>query len=284
MKGVQMPSVTAFYDPLTNAPEQHYLFIDGGYLRKCLDVFRDLFGTPTPEASLEFGRIKELCRARRAFYYDCLDDRERQGDAVEARERRIKEQEQFFGNIDTLSGFHVRLGSMSGQQKKARQKKVDVMLAVDMLTFGLSKNMTVATLLAGDADFVPIIEALVRAGTFTRVLFEKRSASRELYHAADARLELSVQMLHQWMSSDWRQAHHLPEQGAQDGLPVLPDNDCMREGQMSTRKALVFFRHGKYTLYIEGAWHGQCLVLTHQDFAVLERYATLHHGTISWYE
>ncbi|MBD2254416.1 NYN domain-containing protein [Nostoc parmelioides] len=52
----------------------------------------------------------------------------------------------------------------TGKAKK-EQKEIDIMIAVDMLTHSFQKNMDEATLLAGDLDFKPLIDALVLNGT-----------------------------------------------------------------------------------------------------------------------
>jgi uncharacterized LabA/DUF88 family protein len=158
-------------DPYTGAPEHHYLFVDGGYLRKLTDDFiGKLFDIKDPECFLDFSRIKGA-HIRRAFYYDCFED------------QRLMD---YFNKINSTRGFHARRGSLVGLGKRKRQKQVDVMLAVDMLTYGLTKTMTVATLLSGDADFIPVIKALVRHGTYTNVVCEHGSTAKKLYRNADA--------------------------------------------------------------------------------------------------
>jgi uncharacterized LabA/DUF88 family protein len=50
-----------------------------------------------------------------------------------------------------------------------------------MLRHGFDGNMEKAVLLAGDLDFRPIVEALVRRGVFVEVWYEKNSAAQELW-------------------------------------------------------------------------------------------------------
>jgi hypothetical protein len=50
--------------------------------------------------------------------------------------------------------------------------------------------------LAGDLDFLPIVEALVQRGVFVDVWFDRKSAAKELYDAADFWREIPFSELH----------------------------------------------------------------------------------------
>lgn len=146
--------------------ENTYLFIDGEYLRRVHnDALQSVFNR---DGELAFELVKHEARAQRVFVYDCLDDLRRAGESESAYEGRIATQESFFDGIRSLNGVHVRLGSLRGTPKRFRQKEVDVLLATDMLTHGYDGNMRQAILIAGDLDFRPIVEALVRRGYSSR--------------------------------------------------------------------------------------------------------------------
>jgi hypothetical protein len=93
---------------------------------------------------------------------------------------------QKFDEIRALDRFHVALGEIKGRGRNRRQKRVDVRLAVDMLMHTFRGNMDNATLLAGDVDFIPLIEALVREG-MNITIWHPPQASTELLGAADSR-------------------------------------------------------------------------------------------------
>src|SRR5205823_6397478 len=58
-------------------------------------------------------------------------------------------------------------------------------LTVDMLEHSSHKNMDNALLVAGDEDFTPLVESVVRLGIWVEVYYDPRSAAEELYAAAD---------------------------------------------------------------------------------------------------
>ncbi len=182
-----------------------YLFIDGGYLKKVYEnVIHPLFGT---SLVLDFGRIKRFpttpwgtwgnVMVRKAFYYDCLDNIQRPGEPNTDFEDRVAAQEAVFDKINALQGMHVRKGWLSTGRRK-KQKEVDVLLAVDMLTHAFYKNMTAAILVAGDRDFRPVVESLVRLGTHVHLVNNPKAVAKGLLHEADESTELTPTMLASW--------------------------------------------------------------------------------------
>jgi hypothetical protein len=91
------------------------------------------------------------------------------------------------------------------------KKKVDVMLTVDMLTHTFRRNMHKATLLTGDNDFKPLIDALVQDGMFISLLYPPDETSKELMQAADARWPLSMSMIDGFLLDDSRPLFDIPK-------------------------------------------------------------------------
>src|SRR5271170_1987248 len=133
-----------------------YLFIDGEYLRRRMnDAVQKVF---LWDGEINFYSLKSSASAKRVFYYDCIDDEQKPAETKTECEQRVAAQEARFNKIGELNGVHVRYGSLKGSGKKRRQKEVDVLLAVDMLTHGYDGNMGRAVLIAGDLDFRPVVE------------------------------------------------------------------------------------------------------------------------------
>ncbi len=129
--------------------EPTYLFIDGGHLRQYYaEGVREWFGN---EGEINFTFIKSRMAAFKLFYYDCLDDVKRSGESEEDYNERVGKQEEQFDLIRSVVGAHVRRGSLTGKnEKKRRQKEVDILLTVDMMNHAIRQNMKRAVLLAGD--------------------------------------------------------------------------------------------------------------------------------------
>jgi uncharacterized LabA/DUF88 family protein len=118
-----------------------YVFIDGEYLRqRHRDAMRQFFGV---DGELEISPIMLQARASRVYFYDAIDYTRRPDETEKAWETRVVSLEKFFSHIRSLSGFHVRTGSVRPGRKR-EQKEVDVLLAVDMLTHGFNGSMSKA--------------------------------------------------------------------------------------------------------------------------------------------
>jgi uncharacterized LabA/DUF88 family protein len=195
-----------------------YFFIDGGYLRsKYAEGMKWLFGLDTNELDIE--SVQNWCYAQRFgnalpqrfFYYDCVHDVKKPSESEDHFKNRVERQTKMFEKVQSLPGFHVRLGSLSGSGKKIRQKKVDVLLAVEMLDHAFRKNMTAAFLIAGDGDFTPVVEAVTRLGTWVEVIYDPHGAAKELYSAADRGRPINVLTLWSWSSKEFKARYPLPD-------------------------------------------------------------------------
>lgn len=186
--------------------EVSYLFVDGGYLRGVCEKFSaewfDGARLPIDYRSLGSGFTK-------CFYYDCLL-LPRAGEDEPVSEARRAEQRAELNTIKALRGWHVVEGVLAGSGGRARQKQVDVQIAVDMLTHSYRGNMHRAAFIAGDQDFKPLVEAVVREGMFIEVWFEKSSASTDLLDAADWRRSLDIDRLYRHLAQEFKEGHPLP--------------------------------------------------------------------------
>jgi uncharacterized LabA/DUF88 family protein len=252
-----------------------YLFIDGEYLRRIYNAaMQSVFQC---DGEINFQEIKEEARAKRVFFYDCIDDEQRGGESVSDYQKRIGIQEAFFDGIAASGGFHVRLGSIRGAPKKRRQKEVDVLLAVDMLTHGFDGNMEKAILIAGDLDFRPVVESLVRAGVFVEVWYEASSAARELPGAADFGRKLGFSVLYRWSSPSFLSSHEVPQSSR--AFPFAGGGLVARTGSCDGRKVQLIqvSGHPEKVLHIERA--DGVHYFKHPDAGVLERYL---HAVFGW--
>jgi uncharacterized LabA/DUF88 family protein len=140
---------------------------------------------------------KNSVSARRAFYYDCIDDIKKKEESDLDFQARLHKQEEYIDAIDALEGFHVRRGYLAPGRMN-QQKEVDVLLAVDMMNHAFSRNMTKAVLVSGDRDFRPVVQGVANAGTYVEVMYSKESGSKPLGKAADLVRYLDCIQLIQW--------------------------------------------------------------------------------------
>lgn len=172
-----------------------YLFIDAGHLRNLGKTqIEDHFG----EFEFDLSHTKQSLEALKCFYYDSLPGKPRSSESEDMFATRKQKAQERVEKIRRYEGFHVRLGSVSGKDRKERQKQVDVLLAVDMLTHAFRNNMTHAVLVTGDLDFKPVVDALVYAGVYVTLRYGEEITSSELVASADRAEPISTIELTSW--------------------------------------------------------------------------------------
>jgi uncharacterized LabA/DUF88 family protein len=204
-------------------PKRRYLFADGACLENASRQWAEnYFGTPieaepTKLLGYTFGDFDKI------FYYDALPIQDR-GETDEAWKLRTEPKRTLLERLEQTDRFEVFEGDVrrkGGARDKSRgQKKVDVAIAVDMLTHAFRRNMDEAFLLAGDLDFYPLLKALALEG-MPVTLIHPKNATAELKRAALIRRELTPQLLWQLMPTDFLEMWPIPY-AIQSTEPHLP--------------------------------------------------------------
>lgn len=205
----------------------------------------------------------------KAFYYDAIPVRE-DGEAEPAYEARIKPIRAVLDAVAATDGMHVYEGDARRRRRRGlEQKKVDVMLAVDMLTHAFRRNMHKATLLTGDGDFKPLIDALVQDGMFVTLWYPPDETSVELMQAADARKRLDMRALAGLLTDESRMRFALPD--SQNVHPSMPIGDAIDNWQVDGKEYGLFKNGNEFIV----TWvHNQLnrLQIKHSDFELLCEY------------
>jgi len=167
------------------------IFIDGGYLRKNIkdmignDDIDFLFLTRYLSDTLDEGRIKaELIRA---YYYDAI---------VDSDEFAHQDQKKYFDEIKKEEKLEVKLGRLIKTNKNYRQKGVDILLTIDMLSKAYMNHYDWGILLAGDDDYLDLVYTIKNI-TGKRIIgayFEK-NVSERLIKSFDKHIKLKKDLL-----------------------------------------------------------------------------------------
>ena len=146
------------------------VFIDGAYLQKVLLHDHD-------KASVDYGHLANAMigddELLRTYYYDCLPYQSNPPTQDEAQ--RYSNRRRFFHALSLIPRFEVRLGKLAyrglGEDGKPifLQKRVDLMLGVDMALLAGKSRIAKVALLTGDSDFTPAVEAVKAEGVLTTV-------------------------------------------------------------------------------------------------------------------
>ncbi len=166
------------------------IFIDGGYLDK-------LLRTEFRQSRIDYQLLSEKLAAGsdilRTYYYHCPVY---QSDPPTQEEReRYAAQRRFFDMLERLPRYMVRLGRLArrvDETGKARfeQKRVDILLGVDMVLLAAKQTIQEAVLLAGDSDFIPAVAVARSEGVLIR-LFHGESPHSELWQEVDERTRIT---------------------------------------------------------------------------------------------
>ncbi|WP_292519666.1 NYN domain-containing protein [Methanoculleus sp.] len=160
------------------------VFIDNGYLSKVIPN-----GT-----KVDFKRFCDVaCGDKdrlRTYFYDCMPYRSEP--PTEDEKARYANYCKFRDIIESLPRFQMRLGKLrKNRDGSFEQKRVDILMAVELVRLSWSHQIGHAIIVSGDSDFVPAIEAAKDAGVITTLYYSKKSVHDELLSAVDERYEMN---------------------------------------------------------------------------------------------
>lgn len=232
--------------------------------------------------NIDFSAVKKHFKAKKVFYYDCLDEIQNKNEKDEDFKARKSKQKDDFNQIRSLEGYHVKLGSLVGSPNNKRQKEVDVLLTVDMMNHTIRNNMTNAVLIAGDRDFKPVVESLVSMGMYVKIASDPRSTSSELRYAADDYIPLSFNNYYNWSSSELIKKYPKPKVDRQ-----RPSNDAhlLKQGKVKIKgyKAELFQKDNEFILFFEKIENGYPLRISSDIENRPEIYYSILYGKeIEW--
>lgn len=166
------------------------IFIDGAYLQY---VLKEDFGSPRLDFRLLSQKLAGGKEILRTYFYDCLPYQS-QNPTPEERDRFGKKQ-RFFAALEKNPRFQVRQGRLEFRGNDHRgcpifeQKRVDILMGVDLALLAAKHQITDAAIVAGDSDFLPAIEAAKTEGVVVH-LYHGRSPHRDLISSCDERIRI----------------------------------------------------------------------------------------------
>jgi len=180
------------------AVDRTAIFIDAAYLDSVLA--REFQRVP-----IDFGRLAtELAAGKellRAYYYNCPPYQSNPATVDEAQ--RKASADRFYAALKKIPRFDVRLGRLEKRYCQScnaanfRQKRVDILLAVDLVNLSAKQQISRAVLVAGDSDFLPAVFASKDAGVLVHLYHGGRGnpPHRDLYDACDERTQIDQALI-----------------------------------------------------------------------------------------
>ncbi len=280
---------TIFLSTLMNDEEedvrlQGFLFIDGEFLRKYYS--ETICKWTDNQGEIDFGNLNSAFQhPAKCFYYDCLDNIKHESENEEEFINRKKEQEALFSKIRSVRGTHVRLGRLVGSENKKgprRQKEVDILLAVDMLEHATRQNMSAVTLITGDGDFKPLVEAIVRLGLNITIAGFPQHTSQELAEAADFYKPITISDCYRWSTESLRQRFPCPVLKTDQDKPDLSEYPTLLSRGIIAEKPVSFYESTNKDSWLaiidQGIWHHY---YTFTDYDKLKLFLELEKGQLT---
>ncbi len=176
-------------------PQKCAVIIDGGYWEKILESV----GHPNIDLLKLSESLSKPAYRMRTYYFDGKH---------EARQS-IHDQ------LEMLERFEVVLGDVVEREAKCpicnktykinEQKRVDVLIAVNLVHLASTKQVDTIVLIAGDRDFLPVVEVAKDAGVIVRLAYSGKGYSKVapgLLKSADERIKLTKGFLQPFIFKD----------------------------------------------------------------------------------
>ena len=181
------------------------IFIDGAYVEKVI--------RPLIPGKLDFGKlaveITETVHQKtpepvdrvRTFYYNCPPYQS--NPATEDERSRYASYRRFKDALGSLERFEFREGRLARRELNDGrqyfiQKRVDLLLGLDIALFSSKRQVNHIVLVAGDSDFIPAISVAKTEGVSTWLFHGPVDTyHRELWREADERWEITQDFANQ---------------------------------------------------------------------------------------
>jgi len=175
------------------------IFIDGGYV---YHILKDNFGIDN--YSIDYEKFVKWISGNsiilRTYYYDCLPY---QSPQPTPRERRfVSKKQRFFLYLEKLSRFCVRQGKLvyRGNDDHGEgifiQKRVDLLLGLDLGSLVSTHKVDEVAIITGDSDFIPVVEFVKREGVIVWLIHGPLyTYHRDLWQATDERKEITQNVI-----------------------------------------------------------------------------------------
>jgi uncharacterized LabA/DUF88 family protein len=166
------------------------IFIDGAYLQF---VLKEEFSSPKIDFHLLAQKVAGGREILRTYYYDCLPYQS--PNPTKEENERFGKKQRFFSALEKNPRFQVRQGRLEFRGRDAKgvpifeQKRVDILMGVDLALLAAKHQITDAIVIAGDSDFLPAIEAAKSEGVVIH-LFHGKSPHRDLMAVCDERTKI----------------------------------------------------------------------------------------------
>lgn len=167
------------------------ILIDGGYLDKVM--MNDFAG-----ARADIGKMGDELAAQderlRTYLYHCMPHVS--DPPTDDEKNRYAARDRYISALKRLPRFQFRQGKLQRTSDGGfKQKRVDILIAVDIVRMSSNRQIDRIVLIAGDSDLVPAIEAARDAGVVVTLYYSPNSVHNELLQSCDERVEITHNLI-----------------------------------------------------------------------------------------
>lgn len=173
------------------------IFIDGGYMANILQRYFNKFPIDYQKFAKWIAGDLDLLRV---YYYDCLPYQSARPSPEESQ--RVSNKQRFFNALNKLPCFQVRQGRVEfrGLNEDGlpifEQKRVDLLLGIDLTLLATKQRITHAAIVSGDSDLLPVVEVAKAEGVVVCLVHGPRGTYHdELWMEVDERKEITKDVL-----------------------------------------------------------------------------------------
>lgn len=180
------------------------IFLDGGHINH---LFKDNF--VIDNYSIDYKKfikwISGTSTILRAYYYDCLPY---QSYKPTKKERELfSKKQKFFISLEKIPRFCVRQGKLAyrGKDDKGHpiftQKRVDLLLGMDLGSIVTTRKVDEVAIVAGDSDFMPVVEFAKKEGVIVWLIHGPSGTyHKDLWQVTDERKEITQEIINNVIS------------------------------------------------------------------------------------
>jgi len=106
--------------------------------------------------------------------------------------------DRFLVSLRSIPRLTLRQGKLEKRPEGFKQKRVDIMMAVDLVTLSSRNQIESAILVAGDSDLIPAIEVAKNNGTIIYLYHHVKCIHNELLNACDERIQMDSNLWKKW--------------------------------------------------------------------------------------
>lgn len=187
------------------------IFIDGGYINALSQYEFGHVNMDMQKLAEEVRNAVAACTSEpvdllRTLYYTCPPYQS--NPPTQDESDRYAAFRRFADALSYLPRFEVRLGRLQFQgvaedgRKFFQQKRVDLLLGLDIALLSGKHQISHAAIVAGDGDFVPAVQTVKQEGVAIWLFHGPRSGrdgnstySQDLWREADERVEIEVSFM-----------------------------------------------------------------------------------------